>query len=118
MDWLYTLSAITVIVGGIVGLTVASGVLPGILVTVSSIVAGAAAVLFFPNLKLSALPNLGGELAHAVPLTRIAGLGHWANGSFDGSLLARLLPGICLGSHASAGGPERFLRPLGPACWC
>jgi hypothetical protein len=98
--------------------TVAIGVLLGILVTVSSVGAGAlgVAALFFLYPKLPALRIVGSDLAHAVPLTLIAGLGHWAIGSVDWSLLASLLlgslPGIWLGSHASARVPERFLRPL------
>ncbi|MEI7429149.1 MAG: sulfite exporter TauE/SafE family protein [Betaproteobacteria bacterium] len=101
-----------------VPITVATGVLLGILVTVSSVGAGAlgVAVLFFLYPKLPALRIIGSDLAHAVPLTLIAGLGHWAIGSVDWSLLASLLlgslPGIWLGSHASSRVPERFLRPL------
>lgn len=99
-------------------ITIATGVLLGILVTVSSVGAGAlgVAVLFFLYPKLPAIRIVGSDLAHAVPLTLIAGLGHWAIGSVDWSLLASLLlgslPGIWLGSHASARVPERFLRPL------
>jgi len=98
--------------------TVAIGVLLGILVTVSSVGAGAlgVAALFFLYPKLPALRIVGSDLAHAVPLTLIAGLGHWAIGSVDWSLLGSLLlgslPGIWLGSHASSRVPERLLRPL------
>lgn len=99
-------------------ITVAVGAILGILVTVSSVGAGAlgVAVLFFLYPKLPAIRIVGSDLAHAVPLTLIAGLGHWAIGSVDWSLLLSLLlgslPGIWLGSHASARVPERFLRPL------
>ena len=99
-------------------ITVATGVLLGILVTVSSVGAGAlgVAVLFFLYPKLPAIRIVGSDLAHAVPLTLIAGLGHWAIGSVDWSLLGSLLlgslPGIWLGSHASAKVPDRFLRPI------
>lgn len=99
-------------------ITVATGVLLGILVTVSSVGAGAlgVAVLFFLYPKLPAIRIVGSDLAHAVPLTLIAGLGHWAIGSVDWSLLGSLLlgslPGIWLGSHASSRVPERFLRPM------
>ena len=99
-------------------ITVATGILLGILVTISSVGAGAlgVAVLFFLYPKLPALRIVGTDLAHAVPLTLIAGLGHWAIGSVDWSLLVSLvlgsLPGIWLGNHASARLPERFLRPL------
>ena len=90
----------------------------GILVTISSVGAGAlgVAVLFFLYPKLPAIRIVGSDLAHAVPLTLIAGLGHWAIGSVDWSLLGSLLigslPGIWLGSHASAKVPEKILRPL------
>lgn len=99
-------------------ITVAIGVALGILVTISSVGAGAlgVAVLFFLYPKLPAIRIVGSDLAHAVPLTLIAGLGHWAIGSVDWSLLGSLLigslPGIWLGSHASAKVPERILRPM------
>ncbi len=99
-------------------ITVATGVLLGILVTISSVGAGAlgVAVLFFLYPKLPAIRIVGSDLAHAVPLTLTAGLGHWAIGSVDWSLLGSLLlgslPGIWLGSHASAKVPEHFLRPI------
>jgi uncharacterized membrane protein YfcA len=99
-------------------ITVAIGVVLGILVTISSVGAGAlgVAVLFFLYPKLPAIRIVGSDLAHAVPLTLIAGLGHWAIGSVDWSLLGSLLigslPGIWLGSHASAKVPERILRPM------
>ena len=99
-------------------ITVAVGILLGILVTISSVGAGAlgVAVLFFLYPRLPAIRVVGSDLAHAVPLTLVAGLGHWAIGSVDWSLLGSLLigslPGIWLGSHASARVPERFLRPI------
>ena len=99
-------------------ITVAVGVLLGILVTISSVGAGAlgVAVLFFLYPKLPAIRIVGSDLAHAVPLTLVAGIGHWAIGSVDwtllGSLLLGSLPGIWLGSHASAKVPEKILRPI------
>ena len=99
-------------------ITVAVGVLLGILVTISSVGAGAlgVAVLFFLYPKLPAIRIVGSDLAHAVPLTLVAGIGHWAIGSVDwtllGSLLLGSLPGIWLGSHASAKVPEKVLRPI------
>jgi uncharacterized membrane protein YfcA len=98
--------------------TVGVGVILGILVTVSSVGAGAlgVAVLFFLYPKLPAIRVVGSDLAHAVPLTLVAGVGHWAIGGVDWSLLGSLLlgslPGIWLGSHVSAKVPERVLRPL------
>ncbi|MBV9826865.1 MAG: sulfite exporter TauE/SafE family protein, partial [Alphaproteobacteria bacterium] len=59
---------------------------------------------------------VGTDIAHAVPLTLIAGLGHWLLGSIDWGLMALLLvgsvPGIIAGSHASGRIPEWILRPI------
>ncbi|MCM8610512.1 sulfite exporter TauE/SafE family protein [Accumulibacter sp.] len=98
--------------------TIACGVLLGVLVTVSSVGAGAlgAAILFYLYPRLPAIRIVGSDVAHAVPLTLVAGLGHWLIGSVDWSLLGSLLlgslPGIWLGSHASARVPDRILRPI------
>ncbi len=99
-------------------ITIAVGALLGVVVTISSVGAGAlgVAVLFFLYPKLPAIRIIGSDLAHAVPLTLVAGIGHWMIGSVDWSLLGSLLlgslPGIWLGSHASAKVPDRFLRPI------
>jgi hypothetical protein len=49
-----------------------------------------------------------------VPLTLVAGLGHWMIGSVDwhimGSLLVGSLPGIFVGSYFAIRIPERALR--------
>lgn len=56
------------------------------------------------------------DIAHAVPLTLIAGAGHMALGSVSlpvlGSLLAGSIPGIIIGSHLTARIPEHVLRPV------
>lgn len=97
--------------------TVLTGVVLGVLVTVSSVGAGAlgVAALFFLYPRLPAVRIVGADLAHAVPLTFVAGLGHWLIGSVDWSLLGSLLlgslPGIYLGSHLAVRVPERVLRP-------
>ena len=99
-------------------ITIAVGVVLGVLVTISSVGAGAlgVAVLFYLYPKLPAIRIVGSDIAHAVPLTLVAGIGHWVIGNVDwmllGSLLLGSLPGIWLGSHASARVPERFLRPI------
>jgi uncharacterized membrane protein YfcA len=99
-------------------ITVAIGALLGVLVTISSVGAGAlgVAVLFYLYPRLPAIRIIGSDVAHAVPLTLLAGLGHWLIGSVDWSLLGSLLlgslPGIWLGSHASAKVPDRILRPI------
>ena len=99
-------------------ITVAVGAILGVLVTISSVGAGAlgVAALFFLYPKLSPIKIVGSDVAHAVPLTLVAGLGHWALGGVDWSLLGSLLlgslPGIWLGTHVSAKVPEHILRRL------
>jgi uncharacterized membrane protein YfcA len=57
---------------------------------------------------------VGSDIAHAVPLTLIAGLGYGVMGSVDlhtlVSLLAGSLPGIFVGSSISARVPDTALR--------
>lgn len=99
-------------------LTVLTGAILGVLVSISSVGAGAlgvtALILLYP--RLSTVRIVGSDIAHAVPLTAVAGLGHWLLGSVDwvllGSLLLGSLPGITLGSHLSVKVPDRVLRPL------
>jgi uncharacterized membrane protein YfcA len=98
--------------------TVLVGATLGVLVSISSVGAGAlgVAALFFLYPKLSPVRIVGSDVAHAVPLTLVAGLGHWWLGTVDwvllGSLLIGSLPGIYVGSHLSAKVPERILRRL------
>jgi hypothetical protein len=95
---------------------VALGVALGILVTLSSVGAGAlgtvALLVLLP--RAPTVRIVGTDIAHAVPLTLIAGLGHAALGHVNWPLLASLLagsiPGIWLGSRAAARIPERWLR--------
>ena len=97
-------------------LTVGVGLALGVLVTLSSVGAGAlgAAALVFLHPRLSTVEVVGSDIAHAVPLTLVAGLGHAHLGTVDwallGSLLVGSLPGIWLGSMLSARVPERLLR--------
>jgi uncharacterized membrane protein YfcA len=99
-------------------ITVAVGALLGVLVTISSVGAGAlgVAALFFLYPRLSPVRIVGSDVAHAVPLTLVAGLGYWLLGSIDwtllGSLLLGSLPGIWIGSHLSAKVPEHILRRI------
>jgi uncharacterized protein len=99
--------------------TVAVGALLGIIVSISSIGAGALGTmaLFFLYPRLPAVRIVGTDIAHAVPLTLVAGLFHYRYfQSIDSTLLVNLLvgslPGIWLGSHLSARISDRTLRPL------
>lgn len=99
------------------GLTVLVGFAVGLLVALSSVGAGALGTvsLLFLYPRMASVRVVGSDIAHAVPLTLIAGLGHWYLGSINGQLLATLLlgsvPGILLGSWAAQHMSERFLRP-------
>jgi uncharacterized protein len=98
--------------------TVALGAVLGVLVTISSVGAGAigATILLSLYPKLPVVRIVGSDIAHAVPLTLIAGAGHWSMGSVDGSMLASLLigsiPGIIIASHFASRVPDRVLRPI------
>jgi len=98
--------------------TMIAGALLGVLVTISSIGAGAIGatllVMLYPRMPSAHIA--GTDIAYAVPLTAIAALGHWWLGSIDwellGSLLVGSLPGITLGSMAAKAMPEKILRAL------
>lgn len=97
-------------------LTVLLGVVLGVIVSLTSVGAGAlgtvALILLYPDLPMARI--VGSDLAHAVPLTLLAGIGHWTLGTVSGAVLAPLLigsvPGIVLGSIATRLVPERLLR--------
>jgi uncharacterized protein len=99
-------------------LTVLTGVGVGVMVSLSSIGAGAlgivALILLYPKLPTARI--VGSDVAHAVPLTLLAGLGHWAMGSVNwvllGSLLTGSLPGIVVGSFAAPRVPDGVLRAV------
>jgi len=99
-------------------LTLLLGVVLGFLVTITSVGAGAlgvtALLILYPKLSISKI--VGTDVAHAVPLTLVAGLGHVSLGTVDYSLLATLLigsvPGIWIGSHLSNKVKEQWLRLL------
>lgn len=97
-------------------LTVLAGALLGTLVTLSSVGAGAlgTAVLLILYRRLPATSVVGTDLAHALPLALLAGLGHLQLGTVDfvllGSLLLGSLPGIALGTQAGVNLPEPILR--------
>jgi len=94
------------------------GVLLGIFVTLSSVGAGAfgAAILLTLYPRLSTIKIIGTDIAHAVPLTLIAGLGHLYLGNIDFNLLTALLigsvPAIHLGIHFAHRIPDKIMQPL------
>jgi len=100
----------------IAAITVGVGAVLGVLVSISSVGAGAigvtALILLYPKLPTARI--VGSDIAHAVPLTLVAGTGHWFLGSINLDVLASLLlgsvPGIVLGSYAAARIPEFALR--------
>jgi len=100
----------------IAAITVGVGAVLGVLVSFSSVGAGAigvtALILLYPKLPTARI--VGSDIAHAVPLTLVAGIGHWFLGSINLDVLASLLlgsvPGIVLGSYAAARIPEFALR--------
>lgn len=97
-------------------LTFGMGLLLGLAVTLSSVGAGAfgAAALFILYPRMKAVQIIGTDIAHAVPLTLVAGLGYLYNGLVDFTLLFALLcgslPGIWLGTHCGSMLPEKIMR--------
>lgn len=97
-------------------LTVAVGGTLGVLVSLSSVGAGAlgvtALMLLYPGLKLPRI--IGSDIAHAIPLTLLAGIGYWTLGAIDwpllGSLLSGSVPGVVLGSLLATRVPAGVLR--------
>jgi uncharacterized protein len=86
-------------------LTIFAGAVLGVLVTLTSVGAGALAatlLVFLYPVRLSAKQIVGTDIVHAIPLTLVAGIGHLLIGSVDGRLLLNLLigsvPGIIAGS--------------------
>jgi uncharacterized membrane protein YfcA len=98
--------------------TVAAGVVLGTLVTLSSIGAGALGatliLLIYP--RLAAHRVVGTDIAYAVPLTLVAGIGHATLGHVNWGLLGALLigsiPGIWLGAQLTKRMPEKLVRAL------
>ena len=101
-----------------IALTVALGLFLGVFVSISSVGAGAIGVTvlltLYPRAPLVRI--VGADIAHAVPLTLIAGLGYWYMGSVNwqvlGSLLVGSLPGIAIGSQVASRAPDKVLRPI------
>ena len=87
-------------------LTIAAGALLGVMVTLTSVGAGALGatlLLMLYPLRLTARRLVGTDIMHAVPLTLVGGLGYLLVGSVDPKLLGMLLvgsvPGIVIGAR-------------------
>jgi len=97
-------------------LTIVVGAVLGVLVSITSVGAGAigvtALVLLYPRLPTATI--VGSDIVHAVPLALAAGLGHWFLGSVDWpiflSLIVGSIPGILIGSYAAPRIPDMALR--------
>ena len=104
--------------GRLRALTVASGAVLGLLVTVTSVGAGALGVsvitLLYPKLPVERV--VGSDISHAIPLTLLAGLGYWYLGAIDwallGSLLSGSVPGIIVGSLLATRIPRPVIRGM------
>ncbi|MEO7221171.1 MAG: sulfite exporter TauE/SafE family protein [Devosia sp.] len=97
-------------------LTSLFGAAIGVLVSISSVGAGAIGVtvlmLLYPKLSIHRI--VGSDIAHAVPLTLVAGSGHWIIGNVDWYMLLALLvgsiPGILIASRLAPKVDERIIR--------
>lgn len=98
--------------------TMATGAIVGALVSISSVGAGAlgvtALILLYPEMPLAQIA--GSDLAHAVPLTLVAGIGHLIGNSMRvsmlGSLLLGSLPAIMISSRIAPKLPDHVLRAV------
>jgi uncharacterized protein len=98
--------------------TIVLGLILGVLVSISSVGAGAigvtALIILYPGLPVGRI--VGSDIAHAVPLTLVAGIGHWLIGTVDLNLLASLLvgsiPAVAVGSLIGSRAPDDLLRPI------
>jgi uncharacterized membrane protein YfcA len=96
--------------------TILTGAFLGVLVTISSVGAGAlgvtALILLYPKLPIVRIA--ASDIAHAVPLTLVAGVGHLIGGSINiwllVSLLTGSLPGILIASAFAPRLPDVALR--------
>ena len=98
-------------------LTVLAGATLGVLVSLTSVGAGALGtvmLLFLYPVRMTPLRLVGTDIVHAIPLALVAGAGHLAMGNVDFRLLGFLLlgsiPGVLLGSLLSTKVPQALLR--------
>lgn len=100
-----------------VPLTIAAGSVVGVLVSLTSVGAGALGtvmLIYLYPFRMRAAYLVGTDIAHAIPLTLVAGAGNLFMGNVDLNLLAGLLtgsiPGIVLGSLVATRAPEALVR--------
>lgn len=98
-------------------LTVVAGAILGLLVTLTSVGAGALGavmLLYLYPFRMKPARLVGTDIVHAIPLTVVAGTGHLLMGHVDLALLGKLLlgsiPGIVIGSMLGGRLPEGALR--------
>ncbi len=98
-------------------LTLLSGAVLGVLVTLTSVGAGALGAVFLAYLyplRLTTPRLIATDIVHAIPLAMFAGLGHLYLGHVDFTLLGTLLigsiPGVVVGAMLSSRLPHAFLR--------
>lgn len=99
-------------------LTIFTGAVLGVLVSLTSVGAGALGVTALLALypRLSTHRIVATDIAHAVPLTLVSGLGYWYMGEVNfpmlGALLTGSIPGILIGSWLQPKTPDRLLRTI------
>jgi uncharacterized membrane protein YfcA len=99
-------------------ITIILGIILGFIVTLTSVGAGAIGVtmllILYPKLPIKKI--IGTDIAHAVPLTLISGIGHASIGTVDFELLVVLLagsiPGVWLGAKLNAKANDEWIRLL------
>lgn len=99
------------------GLTVLAGAILGLLVTLTSIGAGALGavmLLYLYPFRMKPAVLVGTDIVHAIPLALVAGTGHLLLGNVDlvllGGLLVGSIPGVVLGTLVGGKAPENWLR--------
>jgi hypothetical protein len=99
-------------------LTLALGVIGGVIVGITSVGSGSLMIigLLFIYPMLGANQLVGTDLTQAVPLTFAAALGALAFGhievSVTGSLILGSVPAVLIGSMLSSTVPDRYVRPV------
>jgi uncharacterized protein len=98
-------------------LTVLAGAILGLLVSLTSVGAGAMGtvmLLYLYPLRMTPSRLVGTDIVHAIPLTVVAGTGYLLMGNVDlhllGNLLIGSIPGVLIGTLIASRANETFLR--------